>query len=121
LEEPWKVGDWKVGDWKVGDVLGVMLWTGATTMVSLDMDCGSSGSLVWVAVEIVEDGASSFILALVLVGGMNAWRLGPDDYARAQGNGCGSRFLLWVGPVLKRRLMRIGQRWWEDVRKLRCF
>ena len=39
--------------------------------VSLDVDCGSPGSLVWVAVEmVVEVGASSFILALVLVGGM---------------------------------------------------
>lgn len=39
--------------------------------VSLDAGCGSTGSLVWVAVEIVVDvGASSFILDLVLVGGM---------------------------------------------------
>lgn len=41
------------------------------TTVSLDVDCGSTGSLVWVAVEmVVEVSASSFILALVLVGGM---------------------------------------------------
>ena len=39
--------------------------------VSLDIVRGSAGSLVWVAVEIVmEVGASPFILALVLVGGI---------------------------------------------------
>jgi hypothetical protein len=44
--------------------------------VSLDVDCGSAGSLVCVAVDmVVEVGASSFILALVLVGGMYTWRL----------------------------------------------
>jgi hypothetical protein len=58
----------------VGEVLGVSFLMGAVTRVSLDVGCGSTGSLVWVAVEmVVEVGAavvSSFILALVLVGGM---------------------------------------------------
>ena len=45
---------------------------GAVMRVSLDVDCGSTGSLVWVAVEmVVAVGSSSFILALVLVGGIN--------------------------------------------------
>ena len=55
-------------------MLGVSFLMGAATRVSLDVGCGSTGSLVWVAVEMVVevDAAvvSSFILALVLVGGM---------------------------------------------------
>jgi hypothetical protein len=67
--------------WNVGEVVGVSFFTGAETMVSLDGGCGSAGSLVWVAVEMVLEGAvSSFILALVLVGGMYS-----DDALRVQG------------------------------------
>ena len=58
---------------KVGEVVGVSFLIGAVTTVSLDVVCGSTGSLVWVAVEmVVEADASSFILLLVLAGGIYA-------------------------------------------------
>jgi hypothetical protein len=56
----------------VGEVLGVVSTLGAVTMVSLGAGAGSIGSLALVSVTVgVLVGASSFILALVLVGGIN--------------------------------------------------
>jgi hypothetical protein len=56
--------------WKVGDVVGVLSMGGAVTMVSLDADGGSWSSLACTLSEATAAGACSFILALVLVGGM---------------------------------------------------
>jgi hypothetical protein len=55
--------------WKVGDVVGVLSVGGDVTMVSLDADGGSWSSLACTLSEATA-GACSFILALVLVGGM---------------------------------------------------
>lgn len=53
-------------------MLGVVSTLGAVTMVSLGAGAGSIGSLALVSVTVgVLVGASSFILALVLVGGIN--------------------------------------------------
>lgn len=72
--------------WKVGEVEGVVVVSGAVTMVSLE-GCGSGGSLVWEGVAVVTAGAA-FILGRGLVGGM--YRHG----ARCSGmcTGKGSRF-----------------------------
>jgi hypothetical protein len=56
------------GAWNVGDVVGVST-TGAVKTVSFAGD-GSTGSFVWVPADVLA-GASSFIFALDLVGGMN--------------------------------------------------
>ena len=56
----------------VGEVVGVVSTLGAVTMVSLGAGAGSIGSLALVSVTVkVVVGAASFILALVLVGGIN--------------------------------------------------
>lgn len=58
---------------KVGDVFGVVSGAGAVTMVSLGAgDGGSTGSLAWVVAETLA-GASCFILARDLVGGIYSW------------------------------------------------
>jgi hypothetical protein len=55
----------------VGEVLGVVSTLGAVMMVSLDTEGGSAGSLTLIIVAAERPaGVSSFILALVLVGGM---------------------------------------------------
>lgn len=58
--------------WNVGDVLGVESTMGAGTMVSLGADGGGSTASVTLVAGEVMTGASSFILALDLVGGMYA-------------------------------------------------
>ena len=55
------------GPWNVGDVLGVSV-VGAARIVSL-AGGGSTGSVVWVPAEVLA-GASSFILAFALLGGI---------------------------------------------------
>ena len=60
----------------VGEVLGVVSTLGAVTMVSLGAGAGSIGSLALVSVTVgVVVDASSFILALILVGGINSSEL----------------------------------------------
>jgi hypothetical protein len=61
----------------VGEVVGVVSMLGADTMVSLGAGAGSIGSLALVSVTVgVVVDATSFILALVLVGGINLMALG---------------------------------------------
>jgi Co/Zn/Cd efflux system component len=60
----------------VGEVVGVVSTLGAVTMVSLCAGAGSIGSLALVSVTVgVVVDASSFILALILVGGINSIEL----------------------------------------------
>lgn len=65
-----RVGVLELTDWNVGEVSGLELGAGIVTMVSLDADGGASANrLGWTVAEMPAC-VASFILALVLVGGM---------------------------------------------------
>lgn len=80
-------------DWNVGDVFGVVSMVGAVTTVSLGTGGGWVDSAAWFEAEVVAEvvaGASSFILALDLVGGMYTGRSGQDP-GRLNGRGSGPK------------------------------